>query len=184
MLKYSYFIAYYELHRLIRYSWMYASAQKQVLPLKHNQVWSKTTRGWFHYKHCKAKSGFFTMLAKFFHCEFITNVQQLFRALPSNLDMFCSLDFVLRHRLSPLLTKKNFFFLSFCNMAIHISVRTCDAYVADHECGKKPQAFSLHFCILQAIKNWRGKAWEWSYLHPSTHSCTHAYTCDIVLIFE
>ena len=42
------------------------------------------------------------------------------------------------------------------SMAIHISVTTCDACAADHV--KIHQAFSLRFCILQAIKNWsRGR---------------------------
>ena len=39
------------------------------------------------------------------------------------------------------------------SMAVNISVMTCDACAADHMV-KIHQAFSLCFCILQAIKNW------------------------------
>ena len=74
-----------------------SSSWETILPLEHNRVWSWTTEGWFCCKHCESKSGFYcTMLAKFCHCGYFTHiVQQLFRAFPFSLDMFCMLDVAL-----------------------------------------------------------------------------------------
>ena len=36
-------------------------AKRQVLPLEHNGVWSRTAKGWFRYKHCNSKNDFFSL---------------------------------------------------------------------------------------------------------------------------
>ena len=76
--------------------------ERQVLPLEHNQVWTRTTVGLFRYKRCKSKNSLFcAMLATFCHCgHFMHVVWQPFRAMPLAQDMFCTLDAVLCWHLS------------------------------------------------------------------------------------
>ena len=69
-------------------------AERQVLPLEHNRVRSRTVERLFHYKHCKSKSGFFlATLATFCHCgDFTHDIWQPFRVIPSSSYMFCTPD--------------------------------------------------------------------------------------------
>ena len=102
-------------------------AERPVLSLEHNQVWSRTTEGVFCCKHCKFKSGFcFALLATFCHCRDFT-------CQPSSSDMFCTLDFLFSVGACLI-----FVAITECkigllpSMAIHISGMTRDACAADH----------------------------------------------------
>ena len=133
--------------------------ERQVLPLEHNQVWTRTAEGWFRYKRCKSKNSFFcAMLATFCHCgHFMHVVWQPFRAMPLAQDMFCTLDAVLCWHLSTYsnqIIQKFSFVQSIRNYTFGVTI--CDACAANHIV-KKKNAFSLRFYKLKVIKNWRWK---------------------------
>ena len=110
-------------------------AKRQILPLEHNRVWSRTTEGWFCCKHCKSKSGFYcTMLAKFCHYGYFTHVVQqpfgasfqlgyVLYAWCCSISIGACLVFVSSIERKIILLRST---------VIHISVTTCDACAVDH----------------------------------------------------
>ena len=132
------------------------SAKRQVLPLKHTHIWSTTAEGLFQCKRCKFKSGCFSDTLVNFVTEDTSNrpCGYLSRGTSFSADVFCTVDIILCRRIFTAGTKYKFSPLS--SMAIywsHDHVILCHVHDASH--GRKPQTFSLYFCKLQAIKNWR-----------------------------
>ena len=135
-----------------------SSSWETILPLEHNRVWSWTTEGWFCCKHCESKSGFYcTMLAKFCHCGYFTHVvQQLFRAFPFGLDMFCMLDvalFIDACLVFVASIERKICLL--CSMAVHIQL-CCGSHVRF----TSPSPIPPFFHTASSTKLEVGKTWE------------------------
>ena len=111
------------------------------------------------------KRQFFATLAKFCHCKFChcTHVvRQSFGAILSSSDTFlCLMLFSISTCLIlQASTERKIGLLP--STAMHTSVMTCDTSACHGSRGKIHQAFSLLFCILQAIKNWSREGLETS----------------------